>query len=195
MWKQVKGYEEFHEVSNYGRIKSLTCFAGNRNICKRKNVFYKKPQISPFGYVVGVFGKWNIYPKDKMFFVHRLVAQHFIPNPDNKPEVNHKDGNKQNNLVDNLEWVTRQENIDHAYKNKIIPRVIGMRASKCRFTDEQIIEMLNHPEGPRATSRKFGTTSAYITAIRKGDTRTRRLACQEETTKEGINGSNSFLYR
>jgi len=62
----------------------------------------------------------NVDLKRKCFFVHRLVAEAFIPNPDNKPEINHKDGNKKNNNVSNLEWVTHSENLQHAVTTGLI---------------------------------------------------------------------------
>ena len=70
---------------------------------------YLHPESGYFG--MNLYSNGRGYPKR----VHRLVAETFIPNPENKPEVNHKDGNKQNNSVDNLEWVTRSENMLHAY--------------------------------------------------------------------------------
>ena len=72
-----------------------------------------KPQVNGKGYLrVGIVGKLR--------FVHRLVAEKYVPNPDNKPQVNHKDGNKLNNCADNLEWVSNQDNRDHAVKNDLV---------------------------------------------------------------------------
>lgn len=101
VWKDIEGYEGLYQVSNLGRIKSLCregCFLG---------VFYNRK-----GYA-----RCRLYKdgKGRNFRVHRLVAMTFIPNPDNKPEVNHIDGNKRNNCVTNLEWVTSSENHVHAY--------------------------------------------------------------------------------
>ena len=73
--------------------------------------------------------------KGKQIPIHRIVAENFIPNIGNKPFVNHKDGNKMNNSVDNLEWVTQQENIQHSYKNKLQPSKV--KTYKGKFTDEQ----------------------------------------------------------
>ena len=72
--------------------------------------------------------KWHgkTYPRR----IHRLVAEAFIPNPDNLPEVNHKDGNKHNNNVDNLEWITKSDNMKHGFKNGIIKPSRGMLGKK-----------------------------------------------------------------
>lgn len=99
IWKPIKDYEGFYEVSNLGRVRSV-----RRNIVmsgvKRKD-----------GYVSYNFVRDGI-TRGKL--VHRLVAETFIPNHQNKPEVNHIDGNKQNNNVKNLQWVTPSENQRHA---------------------------------------------------------------------------------
>lgn len=101
-WKPVVGYEGFYEISDNGEIKSLI---KNRLL---------KPCIHKKGYLVVTLTKGNAH---KHYYVHRLVAAAFIPNIDNKEQVNHIDGNKHNNCVENLEWCNDAENRMHAYKN------------------------------------------------------------------------------
>ena len=106
----IKGYEEFYEVSNFGNVRS------KERVIKYKDgrtYKYGKKQITKSekgnGYLFVTLWKNN---QSKMFHIHRLVAQHFIENPENKPQVNHIDENKKNNHVSNLEWVTALENMN-----------------------------------------------------------------------------------
>ena len=82
----------------------------------------KKPTLGNNGYYHVRLWAHN---KSRLFNIHRLLGIHFIPNPQNKPQVNHKDGNKLNNSLDNLEWVTHKENAIHAYKNGLTPKPPG----------------------------------------------------------------------
>ena len=100
VWKDVKNYEGLYQISNLGNVKRIS--SG-----KRLKPYNRK------GYIRVALSKDDT---TKHIDIHRLVAQAFIPNPENKPEVNHKDENKLNNEVSNLEWVTRKENIKHSIK-------------------------------------------------------------------------------
>lgn len=95
IWKDIKGYEDLYQVSNLGRVKNK----------KTNNI--RKTYISKIGYYA-----INLYKKDnrKTTFLHRLIAEAFIPNPNNLPCVNHKDENKLNNNLDNLEWCSYSYN-------------------------------------------------------------------------------------
>ena len=109
IWKPVEGYEDLYEVSNYGRVKSISF----RN---RMATFSREKMLSPLkirGYLRVSLCKNG---KHKYFSIHRLVAEHFILNLENKPCVNHKDGDKHNNCVNNLEWCTYSENEQHSHK-------------------------------------------------------------------------------
>lgn len=117
IWKDVKGYNGLYQVSNYGNIKSLSriIVRSNGNYSSKEKLL--EPQIIKNGYLV-VRLKKNGNRSTKL--INRLVAESFIPNPEDKLEVNHKDLNKLNNHVDNLEWSTRSENMKHAYKNGVV---------------------------------------------------------------------------
>lgn len=113
IWKDVKGYEGAYQVSNFGFVKSL-----NRKISSGNAIYAIKGKVLksfPIDDYVGV--ALNKNGKRKIETVHRLVALHFIPNPENKPDVNHKDLHKSNNHVNNLEWSTEKENIQHYCEN------------------------------------------------------------------------------
>lgn len=108
IWKDIKGYEGLYKISNYGRVESLP-----KNRYGSKKSIILKPFLDKDGYLNIGLCKNNVVTKHK---VHRLVAQVFINNCHNKPQVNHKNGIKDDNRVTNLEWVTNGENQKHAWK-------------------------------------------------------------------------------
>lgn len=129
VWRPVKGYETLYEVSNFGRVRSLFRY---------KRIL--KPMISNSGYQrVDLFKN----KKRKQFSVHRLVAIAFIDNPFDKPFVNHKDENKLNNCIDNLEWLDHIENCQ--YGTAIQRRVANTDYKKRRTNNANQIKAVSIP--------------------------------------------------
>ena len=108
IWKPIKGYEGKYEISNKGNVMSLSYHQTG------------KPKL--LAQFPDKKGYLQVDLKKKYIKVHRIVAETFIPNPENKPQINHIDGNKSNNSVENLEWCTQSENQKHAYKNGLKPK-------------------------------------------------------------------------
>lgn len=154
IWKPVIGFEALYEVSNLGNIKSLR--AGK--VLKRI--------INNHGYCrVGLYSK-NKYSQ---FQVHRLVAIHFIPNPENKPCINHKDSNKLNNHYSNLEWVTIAENIHHNMRVNRHPH--GETCGAAILTEKQVLSIREEYStgriGTRLLAKKLGISRGCLMGVIK----------------------------
>lgn len=115
IWKDIPNYESLYQISNYGRIKSLSKKIKNKNGYRITKDKILKNILADDGYLKTILYKNK---KAKMFLVHRLVAQVFIPNINNLPQINHKDENKSNNYIDNLEWCTQKYNNNYGTHNK-----------------------------------------------------------------------------
>lgn len=124
VWLDIKGFEGYYQVSNFGNVKSLDRFEyyqreDSSSISKRfRKGRLLTPKIDRYGYQVVHLRKLGIVNIHTT--IHRLVAEAFIDNPEIKPTVNHKDCNKINNNVENLEWATHSENTKHAFDNGLL---------------------------------------------------------------------------
>ena len=113
IWKDIKDYENLYQISNLGRVKSLERKVKNKNGYKVIKEKILKNYIHNTGYYAVNLRKQC---KIDIRLIHRLVAEYFIDNPKMYPIVNHKDGNKLNNNIKNLEWCTYKHNINEAYR-------------------------------------------------------------------------------
>ena len=135
VWKPIYKYENSYEVSNYGNIRSLDRY---REL-KLPNTTVAKIKGKPLKLNIrGLYFSIQLYKDGKYLQrpVHQFVAYAFIPNPLNKPQVNHKDGNKLNNNVCNLEWCTASENRQHAYDTGLQTKRYGIYNDKSKKVNQ-----------------------------------------------------------
>ena len=118
IWKPIKGYEGYYEVSNLGNVRSIDRAIYDNNCLRVFKGKLLKPTLHN-GKQSYYYVSLSKFSHSKKIFIHRLVAETFISNPLNKPQVNHIDGNVHNNIVNNLEFVTNAENTQHAYDIKL----------------------------------------------------------------------------
>ena len=164
MWKPIKGFEGHYEVNELGDIKSLERFV-NHAIYGPMRVTEKmmKKLAGAKGYV-----RVNLAldKKHHFFQVHILVAQAFIPNPYNKPQVNHKNGIKTDNRIENLEWCTNQENRDHAVKNGLHATGARLESTK-RIESElsKVIDLISQGWSHQKIAKEYGTKRQTVGKI------------------------------
>ena len=157
MWKDIKGYEGLYQVSNLGRVHSLDRFVPRKTgtVQKVHGRILKLPEDKD-GYSQVSLWKRNKMKKAK---AHRLVGEAFIPNPNNLPEINHKNEVKNDNRVSNLEWCTRKENINH-----------GTRSEQVAKTKRKPVIGINLDTGKKTTFKSMREASKFgfhPSAIRK----------------------------
>ena len=165
IWRDICDYEKLYQISIYGRAKSFY----NEKIRILSDV------LDGPGYVM-----WRLYKngEPKMFKGHIATARTFIPNPQNKPQINHFDGDKINNCVWNLEWVTGKENVRHAFRTGLEKPKLGCDSPNTDLTLEDVIEIRetcvlgSKKFGAKALAKKFGITDTAILNIVHGRTYT-----------------------
>ncbi len=168
IWKDIKDYEGLYQISNMGRVRSLERQTSHGHKLIERILTPVNDKDGYLGIRISKDGT------AKGFKIHRLVANAFIPNLENKPTVNHIDGNKKNNAVCNLEWATHSENARHAYNTGLQPLKSMKGLQKLTIEQAEIIRTKYTPGskkyGARALGRKYGVSSTTIRQVLKGKT-------------------------
>jgi len=167
VWRSIAGFDGIYEVSNHGNVRSLArtrrhWVGGMATMPPRMMV----PELTNRGYTRACLTRNNARVRE---LVHRLVAQAFLP-PSASQFINHKDGDKTNNCVSNLEWVTAGENTRHAWKTGLCSALRGQRHGGAVLTEGDIVEIRHEREqgaGLDALAKRFGVTESNICMITK----------------------------
>lgn len=173
IWKDIIDFEGYYQISNYGRVKSLKRIITMKNGRLRpikERILSPKSKDNDYLFIL-LCKDGNQSP----FYIHRLVAIHFIDNPLNKEYVNHKDGDKTNTYYKNLEWATFSENMIHAYKTGLA--IKGENHTQAKLTNEQVAYIKENYKGKdrmfgaKPLAIKFGVSRGTIWGIANGTKR------------------------
>lgn len=166
IWKDINGYEGLYQISNLGRVRSLAKQCGFTYLPET----IRRTKVKPNGYEIIILSKNN---RKKTHHIHRLVAMAFLDDYCEMLDVNHKDGNKLNNNLANLEMCTRSENIRHAYDNGLSKAARGERNGKSKLTSSEVLAIKQaYKDCPNYTrlGRLFNVNPGTIYAIINGIT-------------------------
>lgn len=161
IWKDVKGFEGLYQVSNLGRVRSLDRRKNNQFFCGKILSLAKDKD----GYCLVTL---NDGKRKKTGRVHRLVALAFIQNPDNLPEINHIDENKENNSADNLEWCSTKYNLTYGSRKGMM---VGTKNNHAKLTEKEVAEIRKIYKkgdlqfGQSALGKKYGVSHIQIANI------------------------------
>ncbi len=153
-WKWVDGYEGEYAISSIGTVKSF----------KRNPAYLMKLRLTVNGYVKICLRR---PPREKKYYtIHRLVARAFIPNPENKPQVNHKNFNKTDNRIENLEWCTASENHCHIRDNNGPNSILGKLNPQAKLSEKNVLEIRKlakeNPGSAYKIAKQFNVSAVNI---------------------------------
>lgn len=160
IWKDIPGFEGLYQASNLGRVKNVKPY-------KSKGYYYNKIKTPLQG--GHVYHLISLYRegKPKTMQYHRAIALAFLPNPENKAEVNHKDGNKTNNVLSNLEWVTNSENGKHAYRTGL-KNAVGILNGQSKLQEADVLRIFKDKRTLNEISKAFDISKSHVCSIKTG---------------------------
>lgn len=171
IFKDVEGYEGILQVSNTGKVKKLkhTWFTGNKNSKRSIDEYIMKPRLNKGYNVIDV----SLNGVKKILKVHRLIAIAFIPNPENKKFINHKDLDRSNNDLENLEWCTSKENAIHARKNREFKKHFnhakGESVATSKLTTEQVLQIRETNLSNKEIAVQYSVDPSTISRIKSNN--------------------------
>ena len=160
--KDIPGFEGVYAVTEDGRVYShsrvVKAAHGSTQLRKGR---WLKPKINQGRVLYNIGAKWT--------FAHRIVAMTFLPNLENKPQVNHIDGNPLNNNVNNLEWCTQSENIKHAYATGLKKPIkfFGTKHPKHKLSDDDVLAIKSSKESLSVIAAKYGISKTWASRLKR----------------------------
>ena len=167
-WRDIEGYEGRYQISTYGRVKTINRYKTDGRYQKER---LRISEVDRRGYEFVLLFDGDKYHR---FSVHVLVANAFIPNPKGKPQVNHIDGNKLNNNVENLEWATASENQIHALKMGLSHPARGFDKPNTVLSEKDVIDIREYRKNGMTLNEiasMYNISFGYVSRIARGERR------------------------